>query len=355
MAKEIVGLKIGASGLSAARVSVNGSSEVLQVARESLPGGIVAGGEVREPEALAGALKAFFGKHKLPRRAVRIGIATNRIGVRTIEITGIDDPKLLANAVRFRAQEALPIPIDQAVLDFQVLGSGVTSEGVPMQRVLLVVAYRDLVDAYARACRAAGLRLAGIDLEAFALLRALASPPPTTEAAADRSVMVAVAIGSERSTLAVSDGLTCEFTRVLDWGGAALTMSIAKALAIDPAEAEELKTKLSLGGPPAEIEGLSAERVAQAREALSQGLHGFARDLVSSLQFYQGQPDSLGIREVVLAGGTAQLEGLADALQSLIGVSVRVGDPLTNVSVGKKVRDAESPGLAIPIGLGMAV
>ena len=245
MAKEIVGLKIGASGLSAARVSVNGSSEVLQIAREGLPRGVVSGGEVREPEALAAALKDFFAKHKLPTRAVRIGIATNRIGVRTIEITGIDDPKLLANAVRFRAQEALPIPIDQAVLDFQVLGTGVTSEGLPMHRVLLVVAYRDLVDAYARACRAAGLRLAGVDLEAFALLRALASPPPAAEAAADRSVMVAVAIGSERSTLAVSDGLTCEFTRVLDWGGAALTAGIAKALSIEPAEAEELKTKLT--------------------------------------------------------------------------------------------------------------
>ena len=100
---------------------------------------------------------------------MRIGIANNRIGVRTIELVGIEDPKQLANAVRFRAQEALPIPIDEAVLDFQVLDEGVNAEGQPARRVLLVVAYRDLVDGYARACRLAGLRLAGIDLEAFAL------------------------------------------------------------------------------------------------------------------------------------------------------------------------------------------
>jgi Tfp pilus assembly PilM family ATPase len=85
-------------------------------------------------------------------------------------------------------------------------------------------------------------------------------------------------------------------------------------------------------------------------------LQGFARELVSSLQFYQGQPDSLGIREVVLAGGTAQLGGLAPALEQLVGVSVRVGDPLVGVSVGKRIKGSAPPvSLAVPIGLGMAL
>ena len=112
MAKTIVGLKLGASRLNAACVSVNGSVEVVQLAGSPLPAGLIAGGEVRDAEALGEALKAFFGKHKLPKRNVRIGVANNRIGVRTIEVAGIEDPKQLANAVRFRAQEALPIPID---------------------------------------------------------------------------------------------------------------------------------------------------------------------------------------------------------------------------------------------------
>src|SRR5918995_4351160 len=141
MARQIVGLKIGASQLSAACVEVNGSAKLLQVAREPIPRGIVLGGEVRDIVALANELKAFFKRHKLPKRAVRVGIANNRIGVRTIEVTGIEDPKQLANAVRFRAQEALPIPVDQAVLDYQVLSEGVDGEGQPTKRVLLVVAY----------------------------------------------------------------------------------------------------------------------------------------------------------------------------------------------------------------------
>ncbi|HEV3407705.1 MAG TPA: type IV pilus assembly protein PilM [Gaiellaceae bacterium] len=351
MAKQVVGLKIGASALAAARVSTNGAVQVEQLAREPLAPGVVAAGEVRDVGALATALKAFFKKHKLPKRAVRVGIANNRIGVRTIELSGIDDPRQLANAIRFRAQEVLPVPIEEAVLDYHVLSDESGDDGVSRKRVLLVVAYRDLVDAYVAACKEAGLRLAGIDLEAFALLRALSVPHP---AGGERSALVAVAVGAERSTLAVSDGETCEFTRVVEWGGTALTGALARVLDVDVEEAERIKTELTLhgDGPAA---GLSAESAARARDALHIGLQTFARELVSSLQFYQGQPDSLGIREVVLAGGTAQLGGLAEVLERLIGVPVRVGDPLTAVSVAKKFKGGGvAPSLAVPIGLGMA-
>lgn len=353
MAKEIVGLKIGASQIAAARVSLNGSGELLQTAQDPLGPGIVQGGEVRDTAALAAALRGFFGRHKLPRRGVRVGIANNRIGVRTVEIAGIEDSRQIANAVRFRAQEALPIPIAEAVLDYQVLSEYTNEEGQHVKKVLLVVAYRDLVDALATACREAGLKLVGIDLEAFALLRALSPRPGAQPEESERSALVAVAMGSERSTLAVSEGLTCEYTRVLDWGGSALTAGLARALGVEEPVAERLKRQLSLDGdvvPP----GLTPEQAVQAREAVQLGLQTFARELVSSLQFYQSQPDSLGIREVVLAGGTAKLAGLAEALRRLIGVTVRVGDPAAAVTVRKQARGAaHDPSLAVPIGLGM--
>src|SRR5215208_6738265 len=105
--REVVGLKIGASQLAAARVVNNGAAKLLQVAREPLASGIVTGGEVRDVSGLATAIDEFFTKHSLPRRNVRLGVATNRIGVRTFEMAGVEDDKQLANAVRFRAQEAV--------------------------------------------------------------------------------------------------------------------------------------------------------------------------------------------------------------------------------------------------------
>jgi type IV pilus assembly protein PilM len=352
MGKENIGLKIGASRLSAARVVLNGSAELIQVAEEPLARGIVAGGEVKDVEALAVALKSFFKLHKLPRRGIRIGVSNNRIGVRTIELAGIEDPKQLANAVRFRAQEALPIPIEEAVLDYQVLSETKNAEGLPSTRVLLVVAYRDLIDSYLQAFKAAGIKVAGVDLEAFALLRALTPPVDVDNAAAQRSALVAVAVGSDRSTLAVSDGLSCEYTRVLDWGGSSLTGAIARALDVDADRAEELKRELSVEGGPIP-EGLSQEQLTKAHEAIQIGLQTFGRELVSSLQFYQSQEGSLGIREVVLAGGASQLHGFAEAVEKLVGVKVRVGDPLIGISVSKKLKGETSAALAIPIGLGM--
>ncbi len=350
--KKLVGLKVGASQVAAARVSNNGVPELLQVAREDLEQGIVVAGELREPDALAEALKDFFRKNRLPKHNVRLGIANNRIGVRIFEITGIDDARQLENAIRFRAQEALPIPLEEAVLDYRMLSESVDDEGKPSRRVLLVVAYRELIDRYVDACKKAGIKLAGIDLEAFALLRALGEPRPA-EAAPSNAALVVVSIGHDRSTFAVSDGRVCEFTRVLDWGGSTLNVAVARALDISPSEADPVKRALSLIGQ-GRTEGLTDEQAAKASEAVKRQLQTFARELVSSLQFYQNQPGSLGIGDIVITGGSAHLDGLAEELQQLIGVTVRVGDPLVRVKVGKRVKEAEQLGsLAVAIGLGI--
>jgi type IV pilus assembly protein PilM len=347
--KKLVGLKIGASQIAAARVVNNGSAEVVQVARTALDPGIVVGGELREPDALAAALKTFFRENKLPRQSVRLGIASNRIGVRMFELAGIDDPKQLENAIHFRAQEALPLPLEDAVLDYQLLGETVDDEGQKKHRVLLVVAYRDLVDRYVTACKKAGIRLAGVDLEAFALLRALGAQ----SAEGVNAATVVATIGSDRSTLAVSNGEVCEFTRVIEWGGMNLNVAIARALDMAPSEAEPIKLTLNLL-EPAETMELAPEKAALVRTAVAEELQTFARELVSSLQFYQGQPGSLGIAEIVLTGGTAQLPGLDAELARLVGVRVRIGDPLSRVERGKKLGEPEGLGsLAVAIGLGI--
>jgi type IV pilus assembly protein PilM len=334
--KKLVGLKIGASKLAAARVvNSGGASELVQVAQAELEPGIVVGGELRDPDALAEALKAFFKKHKLPRQGVRLGIASNRIGVRTFDLPGVDDEKQLHNAVRFRAQEALPIPLEEAVVDYHVLSDTVNAEGVRVRRVLLVVAYRELVDRYVAACRKAGIKLAGIDLEGFAALRALSG----SDQAQANAALVVASVGHDRSTLAVSNGSICEFTRVIEWGGQNLNVAIARVLDMTPSEAEPIKHSVSLLEP---------------REAIQNELQVFSRELISSLQFYQGQPGSLGIGEIVLSGGTAQLPGIDVELARMIGVQVRVGDPLGRVRRGKKI-SADQPfgSLAVAIGLGI--
>jgi type IV pilus assembly protein PilM len=338
--KRVVGLKIGGSQIAAATVANNGSSEVVQLVREPLPAGVVVGGEVREPAVLGESLKAFFKKHKLPKKDVRLGIAANRIGVRTFALPDVEDPYQRENAILFRAQEVLPIPVHEAVLDYHVLDEQFGQES---PRVLLVVAYRDLVDGFLQACQIAEIDLMGIDLEAFALLRALGPSEMRTAA------RVAVAIGHHRSTVAVSNGRVCEFTRVIDWGGDKLDVAVARVRGLTPQESAPIKHELSLGRA-----GMSPEDQ-QVVDAVLAEVHAFTRDLVSSLHYYQSQPGALEIADIALTGGTAHLPGLAEELQRLIGVDVHVADPLARVNVGKKVEvdDDELGSLTIAIGLGI--
>jgi type IV pilus assembly protein PilM len=312
--------------------------------------GVVVDGEVRDAVALERAISALFSDYKLPKD-VRIGLASNRIGVRTFDIAAIDDEERFNNAVRFKAHEVLPIAGTESVLEYRVIGTRHTESGDEMRRVLLVVAPSDQVGPYVQVCREAGVRLAGIDLEALGLLRAFVHPDLGRSAAGQDTATVIVGMGHESSTLLVAGGGAAEFTRVFDWGGVTLQTAIAEELDIMPAEATTILKQISLAGA---IDG-ETDAHTRAREAVRLRLTPFARELVASLQFYQTQPESLGIGEIVVTGGTSRLSGLADFLHQMIGVPVRVGDPLARVEATADalvhVDEADLPSFAVPIGL----
>jgi type IV pilus assembly protein PilM len=347
--QEIIGLKIGASQIAAARVVNNGSTpRLMQLVRAPLEPGIVVAGEVRDVAGLAQALEAFFTENKLPRKGIRLGLGTNRIGVRSLDVEGIDDVRQLANAVRFRAHEALAIPMDEAVLDYHVTGETVTESGGISRRVLLAAAYREPIDHYVEAFRGARLELAGIDVEAFALLRAVAPSTPV-DPDLPHTAIVAVALGYDRSTLAISDGTVCDFMRVLEWGGGKLDSAISRSLGLTLEEAIDVKTQLSLV-PDADDD----PRLVRARTAVIAELETLARELIASLQFYQSEPGSLPIAEILVTGGTSQLPGLPAELERMIKARVRAADPLSAVRSDDGTSDrADLASLAIAIGLGV--
>jgi type IV pilus assembly protein PilM len=345
---ELVGVKVGASQIAAARVMNNGGvPRLAQVARTELAPGIVVSGEVRDVQALAEALDAFFTANRLPRKGIRVGIGTNRIGVQAVEINGVGDERQLANAVRFRAYEAFAIPMEEAVLDYHVLSESADDAGSVTRRVLLAAAYKEPIDQFVQAFQAANLELVGIDVEAFALLRAVASD---TVQAAENAAIVAVALGHDRSTLAISDGASCDFMRVVEWGGGRLDTAISRELGLTAEEAVELKRQVSLE----EDAHLGHPLLSRAATAVQGELQGLARELVASLQAYQSEPGSLPISEILVTGGTSRLPGLVAELERLIRARVRAADPLAGVRAeGSLTERDDLPSLAVAIGLGV--
>jgi Tfp pilus assembly PilM family ATPase len=102
--------------------------------------------------------------------------------------------------------------------------------------------------------------------------------------------------------------------------------------------------------------GTDERKSARAREAMRRELQTLARDLVNSLQYYQTQPGSLAISEILVAGGTSRLNGLPEELERMTHVRVRRADPLARVQVADSVGSRDDlPSLAVAIGLGIEV
>src|SRR5947209_8071304 len=202
--KSVVGLDIE-PGYVAAVEGRSGRVAVDRAAFVPLAPGVVRDGEVIDIDTLAGVLRELFAEHKLGRR-VRLGVANQRIVMRTLDLPPLENSKDISSAVRFQAQEHIPMPLEQAVLEHHSMGIVHTPDG-PRTRVVLVAARRDMIESLLEASRRAGLRPQGIDLSAFAMIRALHRAGMT-------GATLYVSVGG-MTNLAVADGTTRVFTRVI--------------------------------------------------------------------------------------------------------------------------------------------
>src|SRR4051812_32480467 len=268
--KNLVGVDIDPSGITAAQVSVNGRIHVDTAAFMPLEPGIVRDGEVADAEGLADALRSLFRETKGLGKRVRVGVANQKIVVRPFEMPYLSDAKELDAAVRFSAQDQIPMPIDQAVLDYHAL-EVFQSEDARLQRLLLVAARRDMVEHVLTAVRGAGLRPEGIDLSAFAMIRALYRPE------AQEEHVLYLAVGG-LTNLAVAKGTTCLFTRASGGGVEALAIELAETCALTLEHARGWLEHVGLQQAIEEIEG-DAEIVASARRVLLDGVRRIAAEV----------------------------------------------------------------------------
>ncbi|HWO16307.1 MAG TPA: type IV pilus assembly protein PilM [Solirubrobacterales bacterium] len=321
----VAGLDIEAGSIAAAEVHVNGSAQVTASAIEPLPAGVFGEGEVADADGLAEALKSLFSKHKLSKR-VRLGVGNQRVVVRTLRLPAIEDPKELDAAVRFQAQEEMPMPLDQAVLEHQVVGGVPAEEGSqPQIDVVVVAARRDMVASFLDPIRRAGLQPVGIDLSAFGMIRALAGvdvdEPAGNGAQGQPTGAVLYCSLGDVTNLAVARGRACLFTRVSHVGLETIAGRFAGAHGLSLEHADQWLAHVGLERAPEEIEG-DPEIVAEARGALEEGVSGLIDELRLSLDYYGAQEGALRVERVVLCGPGSAIPGLGGRLEAALGLAV---------------------------------
>jgi type IV pilus assembly protein PilM len=346
--KTLVGLDIDATGIVAASVAVNGRVRVERAAFAPLEPGIIRDGEVADVDGLADALKALYRENKGLDKRVRVGLANQKIVVRVVDLPYLEDAKELEAAVRFQAQDQIPMPLDSAVLDFQPLDIIETEHG-KRQRVLIVAARRDMIDRVMAAAKAAGLKPEGIDLSAFAMIRALhrAQEDPTAPA----EPVLYLSVGG-LTNLAVAEGTTCLFTRVVGGGLEAIAVELAERKALTLEHARGWLRHVGLVLPLSEIESDDQDEIAQeARTVLLDGVRRIGGEVRNSLDFHHAQEGmSLRVQRAVLTGAAATVPGFDDALAAELGLPVESGvvegspeglDPhLLTIAAGLAVEEA---------------
>ena len=292
-----VGLDIDGRYLAAAQVD---GGRLVRSASHELPEGVVADGEVRDPAALAEALKRFASDEGLPKN-VRLGVANQQIVVRVIELPRIEDEKQREAAVRFQAAEAIAMPLNEAILDHQVAGFAEAADGTPRMQVVLVAARRSMVESLLEAVKGAGLKADGVDLDAFALVRTLVSGGD----GADEQARVFCHLAGV-TNLAIAVGSACFFTRPLSsvW------------------DDEDAGSRL-------------------------------ADEIRLSIDYYMTQPQAQPVGEVVLSGPGSAEEDLVESLGVHLGLPVRVAWPLGGLDVSGMAADDDPHRYTVAAGLSL--
>jgi type IV pilus assembly protein PilM len=322
----LIGLDIQPGYVSAVQARVNGSILVQKAAGAPLPPDTVREGEVLDGAALAETLREMFQTSRMDKR-VRVGVANQRTVLRTLELPPLTDRKELATAVRFQAEDQVPMPLDNAVLDFHPLGIVETPAG-PRQRVIVVAAQRDMVERLLAAVRSAGLRPEGVDLSAFALIRSLHR---ADEEHAGRVLYLNI---GGLTNMAIAEGTVCRFTRVVGGGLESMATDVAERHGIKLHDARELLAAVDLEANTAEAtaatdaDATTKQPAIDVRPVLVSGVREIAGEVRNSLDFHRSQEGGGEVASVVLSGPALQISGFAEALQNELHV------PLRNQTVG---------------------
>lgn len=369
MAQTVVGLDIGSSAVRAAEFTVGRRATALQRhASVDLPEGAIRAGTVIDPDVLAEALKELWSRGKFRSKAVVLGVANDAVLVRQMDLEWMP-PADFRQALRYQVADSLPVPVDEANLDYYLLeelelpGEG-KEEVRRVARVMLVAAGREMVDGFVRALHAAGLRPIRVDLLPFALVRAVTPVVPGPDAPLE----AVVDIGADTVVVVVHQGGRPRFVRTIaGHGGDVITQALMERYGWDREDAE--RTKIVLGMPgftrldllQGELEEVpDPDELDEhpAHQVIAEHVEALISEVRATLVYFRGSvADEQRLSRIVLTGSGAQLGGLAEAMSENLDRPVEHLDVLQRIKTPRRLRTAgeDLASLAVTAGLCLGV
>jgi type IV pilus assembly protein PilM len=324
-----VGLDIGSGAVRAAVVDTGKAIPVLRrFAEMPLPPGAVLAGDIVDAGAVTEAVSALWKRYRLPRKRVVMGIASQRVIVRQVDVPHLEEEEL-REALPYQVQDVIPIPVDDAVLDYVPLEEFSTPDGDLMLSTLVVAAQREMVQGLVGIARRAGLQLLSIDLQAFGLARAAFGTDLTQGGDASQGLLD---IGASLSQIGVVRGGLTRFVRILPTGGGQFTEALMSGASLSREDAEEKKR--SIGVVPSGLpEGDDQE--ASLRRILTRTADSLIEEIRGSVNYYLTQAGEHSLERLVVSGNGARLPHLANRIARTLGTRVEPMRVLDHIRVGR--------------------
>lgn len=343
------GLDIGSHSIKAVELEKQGDAFKLLAfgSIESPPSAIFSESELDQKE-LAQKIKTLIKEAHLRSRDVVTAFPESLIFTRVIEMPSMNEAEL-KNAIKWQAEQYVPVPLSDIRLSWQVLEGGLNrlvglakhEEPAKKMKVLLVAAPITLIDRYLKILMQAGLNPAIFETEILAIVRALTSNgenQPTT---------AFVSIGASTTDICITDHGVIQFTRSIGTGGIALARAVAQSLGFDSTQAEEYKKSYGM---------LEDQLGGKIMQIIKPVLDVIASEIDRAIISYQTRNPSQPVRRVVLTGGTAQLPGLIVYLAENLGIEVQMGEPWQGIGKNPQQEEAlksieNQANFAVAVGL----
>ena len=323
--RQVLGLDITTSSIKLIELAMAGGQyRVESYAAEPTPANSINESSVVDPDAVGEAIKRAVKRSGTTTREAAVAISGDAAITKVIQMPkGLRDADL-ETQVEMQADQYIPFPMDEVSYDFEVLGP---SEKDPESNDVLLVASRsDNVEQLRAAVSAGGLETRIVDVEAFALenaCRLMTHQMP--DGGIDRSIAV-IDFGATSTTFSVLRNLKIVYTRDFAFGGHQLTEEIMRTYGLTMEEAGRHKKE---GGLPGNYQA----------EVLDPFIDDMTQQVSRSLQFYlasgsgREQPE-----KILVCGGCGNVPGVADVIQSRVGIAAEKGDPLGQMKLSSRAR-----------------
>jgi type IV pilus assembly protein PilM len=333
-----VGIDIGSKSIKVVELERSGSSWALR-------GSGIIGYKGKSPDhiedekelvPLAEALKKLYKDAKISKKEVGISLPEPQVFTRTIRFPLLTDQEI-ASAVKWEAEQYIPIPVAEAVVQHMILERRETATP-PEVLVLLVAAPEALVEKYLKVVGMAGLNASFVETELMSLVRALAP---------ENQTVLLLELGASSTDIAISRNANLVFSRSIPTAGDALTRAVAQNLGVDPQQAEEYKKSYGLSA--SQLEG-------KIKGAIDPVFRMVTDEIKKAIHYYQSEEKGDAPKSVIVSGGTAGMPEIVSVLTRALNLEAVMGNPFSKVNISPQAASSlanYAPLYSLAVGLAL--